>query len=311
MTTYYPYLRGKQSELLALRELAPQIAESHLIRPIIEPVNDNPTTRISLDLYIQNAMPFGLIVNPKHGKFQGREMELQQNLIEPSLGDYENYFPILQVYRTTPMSEINWFRATYSHLLRGVIYNSEPTDPRVSDALRNDSNVYYHIFIDGNISADFMKQVPAVRRVLIRDNFNKQVRNSDYPPTEHFTDLNIASGNPESVAWGDYSIQGDNYSETGGPAYAVAIHHVHAAQSGGEHLEVSHILSDRQDTDVDSPGKIIEAVTNLVARIDNLYPNDTSSCREYRNMARTRVSRGLPYLKRLGIRHHLEMLLNS
>ena len=36
---YYPYFRGKQNELIAIRELSQLIAESNFV-PIIEPVKE-------------------------------------------------------------------------------------------------------------------------------------------------------------------------------------------------------------------------------------------------------------------------------
>lgn len=42
---YFPYLRGKQNEVLALRELSPLLAQSRNVTAILEPVrrgrNDN------------------------------------------------------------------------------------------------------------------------------------------------------------------------------------------------------------------------------------------------------------------------------
>ena len=43
MKTYVPFLRGKQNEMMALRELAANIAESRNVLPLIEPVKGNAT----------------------------------------------------------------------------------------------------------------------------------------------------------------------------------------------------------------------------------------------------------------------------
>jgi hypothetical protein len=40
---YYPFLRGRQNELLAIKELLQQSAFSERILPIIEPVKLTPT----------------------------------------------------------------------------------------------------------------------------------------------------------------------------------------------------------------------------------------------------------------------------
>ncbi|MCW1913749.1 sce7725 family protein [Luteolibacter sp. GHJ8] len=308
MPTYFPFLRGKQNELIAVRELSGRIADSSAVRPIIEPVNGNATTIGALNEFYRQGMQFGLIVNPSHGEFAGNEARLLSDVIKPTVLDYDNFFPILQVDRNTSLAQVEWFKKQFPQEWKAVIYRAMPEVPRVLDWVTTDARIYHHIFLDGRVSGEYVTQVPAARRVMIRDNFNKQERNKDYELVEHFTDMNTLVGNPEGVGWGDFSIVGSKFSEGGGQAYAVAIHHVHQSQNG-DHLDVSHAISDRQDTDEDTPGKVIEAVNNLLSRVENLYPNDTSACREYQKMSRTGVSRGLGYLKRLAIRHHLEIFL--
>ncbi|MEN2360706.1 sce7725 family protein [Levilactobacillus brevis] len=48
---YFPFLRGKQNELLALRELLDQGKLSEKIVPIIEPVKKSATFRILLEQF--------------------------------------------------------------------------------------------------------------------------------------------------------------------------------------------------------------------------------------------------------------------
>ena len=59
---YYPYLRGKQHELAALRATAPQMARSGEIVPVVEPVSEDPARleRAATDV-LQAAIPFVLI----------------------------------------------------------------------------------------------------------------------------------------------------------------------------------------------------------------------------------------------------------
>jgi hypothetical protein len=146
---------------------------------------------------------------------------------------------------------------------------------------------------------------------MISDRFHRQPRNADYPDREFFTDMNTAEGNPERLDFGDFSIVGDFYKDDGGPAHAVAIHHIHYREEDAGPLDISHFISDRTDSPVDPSGKTIEAVSNLVNALDDLFPNETNTCAEYREMATTGVWHGLGYLKKLGIKHHLEVLLGG
>ena len=62
---YFPLLRGKQFELVALGELAPLLAKAPKIVPVIEPVEASPSLRKSLKALVAASAPFCLVVNPK------------------------------------------------------------------------------------------------------------------------------------------------------------------------------------------------------------------------------------------------------
>ena len=66
---YYPYFRGKQFELVLLREKA-RFISSHDIKPIIEPVksNLNSLSRAVGNL-VDNDAQFIIVVNPQIGDF--------------------------------------------------------------------------------------------------------------------------------------------------------------------------------------------------------------------------------------------------
>lgn len=310
MSTYFPYLRGKQNELLALREVAARIAANGAVCPIIEVVKFNSTTRISMDHFVENGMPFVLITNPEHGEFKGNEQKLWAEISDSPLSEYDNYIPALRVTRDTHIREVRRFCDIYGDLpLKAAIYQGEPASQEVLNWLAEDKGIYHHIIVDGHVAKSFVNAIPKARRVMINDNFRRQTRNADYPESEHFTDMNTDEGNPDGLNWGDYSIQGDNYSESGGPAYAVAIHHLYFDETTGA-IRVGHYLSDRQETIEDTPGKIIEAVKKLVVDLARLPP-ETAACGEYREMAESENSRGLGYLKRLAILHHLQLILGN
>ena len=160
------------------------------------------------------------------------------------------------------------------------------------------------------VEREYIESVSADSCVRVSDRFVRQLRNADYPAVEFFTDLNTVTGNPHGRNFGDFSIVGDHYTETGGPAHAVALHHIHCSE-GSQSLKISHFTSDRPDTTVDTPGKIIEALNHLVEALDTLKPDNTQACQEYREMNETEHSRGLGYMKRLAIKHHLEIMLRQ
>jgi len=242
---------------------------------------------------------------------KGREQDLHDDIcVNGALAEYDNYIPALYIYRDTNIREVNSFMGRHTDGFRAVIYDAEPASEEVRNWCFTDDRIYHHIILENKVKADFVRDTLKPRRVLIRDNFRRKTSNSQYPEREHFTDLNTAAGNPENLDWGDYSIQGDHFADGGGAAMTVAIHHIHFSDNG-ESLDISHFLSDRQETTDDPAGKTIEAARKLVAALNVLAPSDTVACGEYRAMVESEQWRGLGYLKRLAIRHHLEVILGQ
>jgi hypothetical protein len=68
---YYPYLRGRQFELIALREYAQVKGDNNNIIPIIEPVRTSfNSMKIALPILTENEVKFALIMNPTLGDFK-------------------------------------------------------------------------------------------------------------------------------------------------------------------------------------------------------------------------------------------------
>ena len=307
---YFPFLRGKQNELLAIRDLASSIAKHGRVIPIIEPVNANSTTRISIDRFIEESMPFLFICNPIHGQFNDNASGLSTDPINQALIDYDNWTPSLYVDEQTAVQELEGFIGAYGDdSPLALVYYGRPQRITVREMIE-ENDFRWHVFMDGRVQRDYIKSVPDGSRVFVSDRFVRKPRNADYPEREFFTDLNTVAGNPDRSHFGDFSIVGDRYTETGGPAYAVALHHVHYAKESRT-LDISHFISDRIHTSVDTPGKIIEALSHLVESLDTLQPNDTQACLEYCAMNEREQSSGLGYMKRLAIKHHLEIMLGG
>jgi len=316
MKKYFPFLRGKLNELMALRYLADAIAESNQLIPIIEPVRNNASTRISLDQFTEAAMPFLFICNPRHGDFKKPDshQSLYNDLINPQLSEYDNWIPAYQLFSGTTGAEVRQFAAQYDKQEIAIVYQGFPTRQATLEALRNEqisNRIAHHVFVGNGTPADHIESINEQQRVMVSDRFNSQERNADYPPREFFTDMNTRAGNRLGLDFGDFSIVGDQYSEGGGAAMAVCVHHIHYHKGDSGPLDVSHFISDRTETTADPAGKTIEAVKHLVEALDELLPNDTDACDEYREMARSGDWRGLGFLKRLAIQHHLELMLDS
>lgn len=308
---YFPFLRSKQNEMLALRALASDIAEGGHLIPIFEPVNSNQVTKNSIRHFIEESMPFLLICNPIHGNFNDSTKELADNIVNPlHLKDCNNWTPSLYVHRTTRPQVIDSFLRVYKRHQLALIYYGKPQSGAVQSRI-NAANIKHHVFMPNSVEESYIRSIQPGKRVIIKDPFRRR-RNVEYANIrEFFTELNTVAGNEDDLDFGDFSVAGDHYTEGGGAAKAVALHHIHFTTKNIHSLEISHFVSDRTETTADPAGKTIEAVNHLVRALDNLHPNDTQACDAYREMSKDEVFHGLGYMKRIAIMHHLEVILHS
>lgn len=306
---YYPYVRGKQYELLLLREQASFLAENS-IHPIIEPVNDNlsPLRRTILE-FVKFGGDFVIIVNPKYGDLKNNNTPLL-NLV--SEGTFSNYEGMYLGYIVKPDTDLNTLRQVITHHNNNnfsIIHYGFSDARRLLPIIGGVPNVKEHIFIDNCSSQTYRRQFSGdgISRILVRDGFNI-MKNADYPNEEHFSDLHLTYQDSNMDGFGDFLIVGDHYAATGGRPYAVTIHITYLDEDNDMH--VRHFISDRTESRSDTPGKFQEAVSKLVAELNNghtlLY--HSNACDEYIELFNQGHFPQLGYVKKLSMQHHLELV---
>jgi len=307
---YHPYLRGKQYELILLRENAQLIAESNFV-PIIEPVKKNVSSlnKAIESLKSKNAK-FILIVNPKHGDYKNDPLPIFEETITPLLHDYTNCCLGYMVDADSSLIDIKSFLDDNKEKRLAFIHNGFPKAKELSDLIQNFSNVQKHLFIDNQSGKLYQRQFKqnGIQRVLIRDGFRKN-RNRDYPEQEHFSDLHITYTDEGMEGFGDYLTVGDDYSESGGPAYAIAIHLTYIEND--DDMYIRHFISDRVNTPADPAGKFLEALEKVVntAKEDSLIFRSLAY-KEFKKLYDDAHFPGLGYVKKLSMQHHFELISN-
>ena len=110
--------------------------------------------------------------------------------------------------------------------------------------------------------------------------------------------------------FGDFLMVGDDYTESGGPAYAVAIHITFIDPDRDDEMRIFHFVSDRQDTPTDPAGKFAEALAKLIAQLNSKTNKvyESSAITEFRELAARGHFPGLGYVKKLSMKHHIETL---
>ena len=303
---YYPYLRGKQFELLALREAAPTLASSNFT-PIIEPVKESGKSleRSLSALSASNATAF-LVINPEFGALATAENS--NTLFE------QNDTPsnIIQTIRLDKNISLDAAKALIEEIKDSpfaIIHSGFDSPDDIAQILNTLTVPITHIFIDGTVSKLYRRKFKGNDRVLLRDSFTRQ-KNASYPNVEYFSDLHIVFDEEGVNGFGDFLTVGDYYSESGGPAYAVAIHLTFIDPSKDDAMYVYHFVSDSNDSPTDPAGKFAQAVSKLVVLYKSGQSNlvHTSALKELIDLHNRGHFPGLGYIKKLSIKHHIETL---
>lgn len=306
---YYPYLRGKQFELILLRENAEFIAESH-IHPIIEPVKSEfKALNRTIKTLCENEVTCTIIVNPQVGGNPVKSASILQNLVGECY-QYNNILIGYILHAGSKTSDLIAILNKYNTTQFSILHYGFTNGKEIAEALQPYDNIENHIFIDGFAGKLYQRHLKkdGIKRVLIRDGFKPQRKNSLYPKSEHFSDLHITFPDEGMDGFGDFLTVGDDYSETGGPAYAVAIHLTYLESDGD--MYIYHFISDQTDSPTNPGGKFLEALKKLVNSVNK--PNSlifkSEACKEFLSLNTRNYYPGLGYIKKLSMQHHLELV---
>lgn len=310
---YYPYFRGKQFELIALRESAELIADAAFV-PVIEPV------RKSLDGLKKSLLAlseFGahsiVIVNPRHGDHKNSGDSILE-LLKEDFAASGNVSPGVLLTPNMDSSKavhlVECINSNFSEVAPSLIHYGFGEAKELAERIR-DLDIRQHIFLESHTNIIYQRHFREYKRILISDGF-KQMRNADYDPIEAFSDLHLTFDERGMDGYGDFLTVGDTFSEGGGPAYAVAIHITFINPDEDNVMFICHFISDTNDTPTNPGGKFSQALNKLIDAINMKKYNiiKTSAIEEFIDFHNRGHFPGLGYVKKLSIKHHLETLAN-
>jgi hypothetical protein len=306
---YFPYFRGKQFELLAIRESAACLAAAHFV-PIIEPVRESlgGLERALIAVRDQQGKAI-VIVNPYHGDHREDGAGISELLQRREFANNEVGIGVLLQEGTTT-NDVVAVGAAHAGRELSLIHAGFNHARELAISLDAGPAVARHVFIERHCDKLYRRHFKGGERILVADRFRRQQRNRDYPPVERFSDLHITYVDEGMNGFGDFLIVGDDYSETGGPAYAVAIHLTFIDPGQDDAMFIYHFVSERQDTPTDPAGKFAEALRKLIRKLDSGTSHllETSAIREFRDLHAKGHFPGLGHLKKLAMKHHIETL---
>jgi len=308
---YFPFLRGKQFELIALKEICDVMSLNRAkVSPIIEPVKQSSTLNTTLNELKKNDINFSLVINPRVGDLKDK-VDVLSDYVGSSLSNYSNFEIAVNISERTNHAIIqkalaklvgNPFKLTLIHNIESL---------KVNELLDSYSRIFP---IENNVinfketGSRYYREFDSNTRVRLDDGFSIQEKNKDYLTIldSKFSEEHLYYRDDGYKGFSDYLTIGDNYNESGFLPFAIAIHLTYLAD--GNKIRVKHFVSDSNDDTSDTAGKFSEALEKLINWSKTLS-HKTKAIRMFEDLYATQHFPGLGTLKKLSIMHHIELVL--
>lgn len=306
---YFPYLRGKQYELLALRDFSTENQGIEKVVPIIEPVKKQFNgLNLAMSTMLANRLQFAIVLNPKDGDFKHPNVN---NDIISSLtsldGTQEGWIPAY-IYKRNSEVLINHLVQNNLQQVMIILPNgADVNDEELMNFLRHERVTYIVNGNNGNRSTRARLLRLNKQLISLEDRFNNKARNADYsdPDDEFFSD-DFAYYNADGLyGFSDYTTLPKDFTEGGMMPYAIAIHLTY--QKAEDQLFIHHFVSDSNFDQSNIRGKFHEAAIKIAPFYNGIA--QTSAVGEL--IAKANQEEGYPglgYIKKLSILNHLELI---
>lgn len=304
---YFPYLRGKQYEFLALRDLLENRLLSPRVIPIIEPVRLSSALIKTMETFINKQRKLGIVCNPCVGNFN---VELESN---GTNSDEKDKFLKLLLEKEEIL-EFYHMSGNYSSEIRRLEKISDEKKQDINVIVENSDLVDEYDEIFNKVDPKFtlipykLRRKIKDNRILFEDKFERCSRNSDYKDNEDdlFSEDHLFYEEENFIGFGDYSTIGAEYSETGFAPFAVAIHIVYFDKK--RNLRIHHFVSDSNEGREDPAQKFYEAVKKLSLWCESQNIYETTALKVFKEHYKNETYPGLGVVKKLSIMNHLELM---
>ncbi|GMC00015.1 sce7725 family protein [Enterococcus thailandicus] len=292
---YYPYLRGKQFDLLALKEAINRNVLSTKVQPIIEPVRDSATLKNVVELFQKKKQPLIVIDNPQVGQFKLFQehlhpwTEMQKSSIRHGLILTPQNFQ--EIVNNPP----EWLIFDGQYYLRESASWKKLANNETKFVIPDKSRL--RIWLPEN-------------KIILRDSFQtkKYVENYAEKPDDFFSDDYLFHREDGYVGFADFTIEGSRYFDKGYPSRALGIHLTYVDAYGN--IRVKHFISDSNESAKDQAVKFFEAAAKMKNWVwrnqDQLLI--TSGMIELLLLEKKQKFPGLGVLKKWSLLHHLELM---
>lgn len=305
---YHPYFRGKQFELIAIRESAELLAQSGFV-PIIEPVRDSLSgLERTLNAICDVNGKAVVIVNPTFG-YHAENGDGISTMLGTNFVASENITAGILLTGDMTLDQVMQCYERHEKHNPTFVHAGFSEGRALAESLGEKLNGSRHVFFEKHSSKPYRKHFKGAQRALLYDGFNR-MKNAAYSPVEKFSDLHITYEDEGMSGFGDFLMVGDDFIEGGGPAYAVAIHLTFIDPAKDDVMYIYHFVSTSNDTPTDPAGKFSQALDKLIDKLDSgsskLFEGE--AIKEFRELHSKKHFPGLGHVKKLSMKHHMETL---
>lgn len=308
---YYPYLRGKQFELLALKELSTLLGAGGVTTPILEAVRAPTGSGLGrcISALDDARVGFVLVLNPSVG-------ELRSASISPAISDFvtgageENDWNLglLVGERSEVLSLVGDFSERFGPSRRLTLIHRGISDVDALAGAIAPLNCVANVIDDRLRRRHFRALLESGQGVTLRDGFQAAERNAEYLGREEsvFTEEHLYYAEDGWTGFSDFLTIGEGYSEGGFTPRAVAIHWTFEREPAGP-IMIRHFTSETNGDTSNVGGKFLEAAEKLVEFLDSRQIHTLAS-----EVVRDHLAKGtypgLGIVKKLSIQNHLEVV---
>lgn len=305
---YLPFLRGKQFEFLALREVAFELGENCAnVIPIVEPVKKDLKAAINaFSVLKQYKMKFAVILNPNHGDFETPFEGFVESVVE-QLGDNDNWVPAFFLGKNSPQG-ISDIVSKYD-FPEIMLVETGALDVDGFDAVLSLPQARYIVYSDADsrVLDRKLRRYANLNKVRLDDNFRAEKTNKGYRGQEDqkFTDVHRYYKEEGFFGLSDYTTLSSTFNDGGALPRVLAIHLTY--EKNEEEVWIHHSLSHSYDNGAENVQLKFKEAAEDVRDFFADRPK-TAGIQEILNYLDAGKYPGLGVLKKLSMKNHIVLM---
>jgi hypothetical protein len=301
---YFPYLRGRQFELISLRDLTSEGVLQDKITPVIEPVKESfNNLNLAHKVFVEYDFKPYLIVNPFEGERSG-----DTDIFLDYISELENpkYTPAFHYSDNSKYITTSIDRYDIQNCM--IICLDNFSDENQLKELCSNERVSHVMLLEPHKNRSLDRYIKTLGKSYIRldDVFEKQSKNAEYLniPPHKFTEEHLYYTEDGYQGFGDFTILPKEYIDGGSTPRAVVIHLTYLKANADDQIWIRHFTSETNDSIANVQGKFAQAAEKAVGFCNDL-PLENTATEELKGYFDEARYPGLGTVKKISIKNHL------